>query len=298
MDKVAIIFAPGCYGSFINWCIEYFSGSDVELPFNQNGNSHKRKGKFKFSNKFFIFDQSDEWLLSDYDDYDIIIGHPKTQEDTNLNEIILKILSTNRKIIFLNSTKHSILIHINNKFTKIWTEGFKILEKYDPMVFKNYNKSTEPLIDHEKWMQEALKEARQAMREEEVPVGAVVVFENRIIGRGHNQVETLQDPTAHAEMIAITSAAEKMGDWRLEDCVLYSTIEPCTMCAGAAVLSRIKMIVFGARDPKFGACGSIFEIPTDTRLNHRIDIISGVMEYETAELMQRFFKKIRTNKER
>jgi len=148
MDKVAIIFAPGCYGSFINWCIEYFSGSDVELPFNQNGNSHKRKGKFKFSNKFFIFDQSDEWLLSDYDDYDIIIGHPKTQEDTNLNEIILKILSTNRKIIFLNSTKHSILIHINNKFTKIWTEGFKILEKYDPMVFKNYNKS---LDNFENW---------------------------------------------------------------------------------------------------------------------------------------------------
>ena len=146
-------------------------------------------------------------------------------------------------------------------------------------------------------MEFAIKEAEKALEKEEVPIGAVVVSENKIIGKGHNLTESLKDATAHAEMIAITSAADKLGDWRLENCILYSTIEPCTMCAGAAVLSRIKTIVFGARDPKFGACGSIFEVPTDVRLNHRIDLISGIMEYETAELMQRFFKKLRQKKE-
>jgi tRNA(adenine34) deaminase len=152
-------------------------------------------------------------------------------------------------------------------------------------------------IDHQYFMEYAIREAEKAFEKEEVPIGAVVVNDNKIIGKGHNQTESLKDATAHAEMIAITSAAEKIGDWRLDDCILYSTIEPCTMCTGAAVLSRIKTIVFGARDPKFGACGSIFEIPTEPRLNHRIEIISGVMEYETAELMQRFFQKIRKGKE-
>ncbi|MFH2036111.1 MAG: tRNA adenosine(34) deaminase TadA, partial [Candidatus Zixiibacteriota bacterium] len=152
-------------------------------------------------------------------------------------------------------------------------------------------------IDHNYFMDMALREAEKAYECEEVPIGAVVVHRNKIIGRGHNQTITLKDATAHAEMIAITSAAEIIGDWRLENCTLYSTIEPCTMCAGAAVLSRIETIVFGARDPKFGACGSIFEIPTDPRLNHRIEIIPGIMEYETAELMQRFFRDIRKRRE-
>jgi len=147
-------------------------------------------------------------------------------------------------------------------------------------------------------MEHAFREAKLAFRESEVPIGAIVVIKNKIIGRGHNRTEALKDATAHAEMIAITSAAESYGDWRLDDSILYSTIEPCAMCAGAAVLSRIKTIVYGAPDPRFGACDSLFNIPTDTRLNHRIEIVSGVMAEESVELMQLFFKQVRNNKEK
>lgn len=153
-------------------------------------------------------------------------------------------------------------------------------------------------LNHGFFMEQAMREAQRAFEESEVPIGAVVVMKNRIIGRGHNRTESLKDATAHAEMIAITSAAENHGDWRLDDSILYSTVEPCAMCAGAAVLSRIKTIVYGAPDPRFGACRSLFEIPTDTRLNHRIEIISGVMEKEAVELMQLFFQQVRQNKER
>ncbi len=154
------------------------------------------------------------------------------------------------------------------------------------------------LYDHNYFMEYALREAQLAFEKSEVPIGAVVAHENKIIGRGHNRTESLKDATAHAEMIAITSAAEYMSDWRLDDCVLYSTIEPCAMCAGAAVLSRIKTIVFGAPDPRFGACGSLFNIPVDKRLNHRIEVVSGIMEKEAVELMQLFFREVRKNKER
>ncbi len=147
-------------------------------------------------------------------------------------------------------------------------------------------------------MEYAFREAQLAFEEFEIPIGAVVVIKNKIIGRGHNQTEALKDATAHAEMIAITSAADTHGDWRLDDSILYSTIEPCAMCAGAAVLSRVKTIVYGAPDSRFGACNSLFNIPTDTRLNHRIEIISGVMEKESVELMQLFFKQVRKNKEK
>ena len=132
----------------------------------------------------------------------------------------------------------------------------------------------------------------------EVPVGAVVVFEDRIIGRGYNQTESLHDATAHAEIIALSAAYNHFGDWRLENCYLFCTLEPCAMCAGAAVLSRIKTIVYGASDPKFGACGSIFNIPTEERLNHRIEVVSGIIEEEVAELMKLFFQQVRENKER
>jgi len=152
--------------------------------------------------------------------------------------------------------------------------------------------------DHQFFMEQALKEAQNGFEESEVPVGAVVVKDGRIIGRGHNRTESLKDATAHAEMIAITSAAGVVGDWRLDDCILYCTIEPCAMCAGAAVLSRIKTIVYGARDARFGACGSIFEVPTEKRLNHRIEIISGIMEKESLELMQLFFQEVRKKKEK
>jgi tRNA(adenine34) deaminase len=152
--------------------------------------------------------------------------------------------------------------------------------------------------DHNYFMEYALREAQLAFEKSEVPIGAVVAHENKIIGRGHNRTESLKDATAHAEMIAITSAAEYMGDWRLDDCVLYSTIEPCAMCAGAAMLSRIKAIVYGAPDSRFGACGSLFNIPVDKRLNHRIEVVSGIMEKEAVELMQLFFREVRKNKER
>lgn len=155
-----------------------------------------------------------------------------------------------------------------------------------------------PPFDHQYFMEQALREAQKAFEESEVPVGAVVVHDGIIIGRGHNRTEALKDATAHAEMLAITSAAERQGDWRLEDSILYCTIEPCAMCAGAAVLSRIKTIVYGAKDIRFGACGTIFEVPSDKRLNHRVEIISGVMEREATELMQIFFKEVRRRKEK
>lgn len=150
-------------------------------------------------------------------------------------------------------------------------------------------------IEH--FMQIALREAKAAFDEGEVPVGAVVVFDNRVIGRGHNRVEALHDATAHAELIALTAAYEHFGDWRLDGCLLVSTLEPCTMCAGASVHSRIGRIVYGAKDPKFGGCGSIFSIPTDLRLNHRCELIGGVLEAEVSELMRAFFKRVRADKQ-
>ena len=148
------------------------------------------------------------------------------------------------------------------------------------------------------YMQIALQEAAKAFELGEVPVGAVVVFEDRVIGRGYNQTAGLHDATAHAEIIALSAAYNHFGDWRLENCYLFSTLEPCAMCAGAAVLSRIKTIVYGAKDPKFGACGSIFEIPTEKRLNHNIEIVSGVLESEVADLMRLFFQQVRDRKEK
>ena len=142
-------------------------------------------------------------------------------------------------------------------------------------------------------MQEALKEARQAMREEEVPVGAVVVFEDRIIGRGHNQVETLQDPTAHAEMIAITAATNALEKKWLNNATLYVTVEPCSMCAGAMVLARLKRVVYGVQDLKTGAHSSLFNLLNEPRLNHKIEVVPGVMNKECQRLMGEFFLEVR-----
>ncbi len=146
---------------------------------------------------------------------------------------------------------------------------------------------------HERWMREALAEAEKAEAVGEVPIGCVVVHGLSIIGRGHNQTETLQDPTAHAEMIAISAAAASLGSRRLEDCVLYVTLEPCAMCAGAIVLARIPVVVFGAMDPKAGASGSLFRILEDARLNHRCEVISGVIADEASEKLSAFFRKVR-----
>lgn len=143
------------------------------------------------------------------------------------------------------------------------------------------------------YMDEALALARRALDSEDVPVGAVVVREGRIIGRGYNQREHLQDPTAHAEMIALTAAAQAVNCWRLDGCTMYVTLEPCAMCAGALVLSRIDRLVFGATDPKAGACGSLFNIQHDERLNHRIQTTSGVLAEPCGELLRAFFRERR-----
>jgi len=142
-------------------------------------------------------------------------------------------------------------------------------------------------------MQEALKEAAKAFERDEVPVGAVIVYKNRIIARAHNQILTLRDPTAHAEMVAITQAADYLKNERLIDCSLYVTVEPCPMCAGAAVLARIKRIIYGTDDPKSGACGSVLDIARNKKLNHRIEVISGILHEDCALFLKEFFKKKR-----
>jgi tRNA(adenine34) deaminase len=144
--------------------------------------------------------------------------------------------------------------------------------------------------DHDDYMRLALKEAEVARHEGEVPVGAVIIHEGRVIGKAHNQRERLRDPTAHAEMIAITQAAASLDRWRLTGATLYVTLEPCPMCAGALVLARIDRLVYGAADPKNGACGSLYDIVTDGRLNHRLEVISGVLEEECRNLLQNFFR--------
>ena len=145
----------------------------------------------------------------------------------------------------------------------------------------------------EMFMQEAIREAKKAAEEDEVPIGAVVVFENKIIARGYNQVETLKDPTAHAEMIAVTSATSFLSSKWLQQCCLYVTIEPCSMCAGALVLARLGRVCFGAEDIKAGACGSVLNITNHQGLNHRLDIQKGVLAPQCAILLSDFFKKKR-----
>lgn len=143
-------------------------------------------------------------------------------------------------------------------------------------------------------MEEALRLAARAAEAGEVPVGAVIVREGRVIARAHNQVETLKDATAHAEMIALTQASEAVGDWRLEGTELFVTMEPCPMCAGAMVLSRVGRIVYGAPDPIAGACGSVFNIVAEKRLNHRIPVVAGVMSDRCGEILKSFFKSRRS----
>ena len=129
-----------------------------------------------------------------------------------------------------------------------------------------------------------------------MPVGAVIVKDGEIIGRGHNETETAKDPTAHAEMIAIRQAAKNLGGWRLTGCTMYVTTEPCSMCAGAIVWSRISRLFIGTMDPKSGACGSVFNIPQESRLNHFVEIETGLMQEECSSLMKSFFKELRKRK--
>ncbi|MFC1658703.1 tRNA adenosine(34) deaminase TadA [Candidatus Omnitrophota bacterium] len=144
------------------------------------------------------------------------------------------------------------------------------------------------------YMSEALREAQKAGLEDEVPVGCVVVHDRKIIARAHNQVERLKDPTAHAEMIAITQSANYLGSKWLNEASIYVTIEPCSMCAGALVLSRIKRLIYGADDLKAGACGSVMNISNNNRLNHRIKVKKGILGKECGSLLSDYFKKKRS----
>lgn len=148
--------------------------------------------------------------------------------------------------------------------------------------------------DDERFMRAALAEAEAAAASGDVPVGAVVVHQGQIIGRGRNQRELLCDPTAHAEMVALTAAAEHLRSWRLIDCTLYVTLEPCVMCAGAIVQARVPRLVYGATDPKAGGCKSLYTITDDERLNHRVDVQTGVMEQQACGQLQDFFKQQRS----
>ena len=146
------------------------------------------------------------------------------------------------------------------------------------MTFREDENLLQP---HDRWMRVALQLARQAFEEGEVPIGAIVVHNNQIIGEGYNQRETLNDPTAHAEMIAITQAAQSLDSWRLLDCTIYVTLEPCPMCAGAIVLARIPTVIYGTTDPKGGACHTLYHITEDSRLNHPATLLRRVLQSES-----------------
>jgi tRNA(adenine34) deaminase len=144
-----------------------------------------------------------------------------------------------------------------------------------------------------KFMFAALQEAEQALEEDEVPVGAVIVHKNRIIGRGRNQVELLRDPTAHAEIIALSAAGNYLKNWRLNECEIYVTLEPCVMCTGALLAARINELYFATYDPKYGACGSLYNLAEEGKYNHKIKIYSGIYSSESAQLLKNFFGNIR-----
>ncbi|MCK4536176.1 MAG: tRNA adenosine(34) deaminase TadA [Desulfuromonadales bacterium] len=146
------------------------------------------------------------------------------------------------------------------------------------------------------FMREALLEAELARQKGEVPIGAVIVLDGAIVGRGHNLRETSNDPTTHAEMVAIREAAEHIDHWRLLDTTLYVTLEPCTMCMGATILARIPRLVFGCRDPRAGAVGSIYDFSQDERFNHKVEVTEGVLSEECSQLLSGFFKELRAGK--
>jgi len=150
-------------------------------------------------------------------------------------------------------------------------------------------------IDKDKFfMREALKEAKKAYKKNEVPVGAVVVYNNKIIAKAHNLNITTNDPTAHAEILALRKASKVLRNYRLPDCELYTTLEPCPMCAGAMVYARIKRLVYAAEDPKSGCCKSVLNIVNNKKLNHRIEVVSGVCKKEAEKLLKKFFKRLRS----
>lgn len=147
--------------------------------------------------------------------------------------------------------------------------------------------------DDESGIRAALREADESLRRDEVPIGCVIVHDGIVVGRGHNQVESLQDATAHAEILAIGAASNALGSWRLNECTLYVTLEPCSMCAGAIVLARLGRVVYGAPDPKAGGCGSVLDVLGERRLNHRAELTGGVLAEECGERLREFFRRRR-----
>ena len=143
--------------------------------------------------------------------------------------------------------------------------------------------------EHERWMERAVGEARRALEHDDVPIGAIVVHDGEVVGAGHNEREHRQDPTAHAEVIALRAAAAALGSWRVLDATLYVTLEPCAMCAGAIVLARVPHVVFGCPDPKAGAAGSVLDVLAEERLNHRPEVVAGVLADECSALLRDFF---------
>lgn len=150
--------------------------------------------------------------------------------------------------------------------------------------------------NHEYWMQKAIVEAGKAQAKDEVPIGCVIVRAGQVIARGHNLRESAQDPSAHAELVAIRKAARKLGSWRLLETTLYVTLEPCLMCMGAIILARIPTVVFGCFDPKGGAAGSLYDLSHDSRLNHSVEIVSPILEKECSTLLSSFFSGLRQRK--
>lgn len=144
--------------------------------------------------------------------------------------------------------------------------------------------------DHAYWMKQALVQAEKAFKLKEIPVGAIIIKDDKVIGRGYNQREQLNDPTAHAEIIAITAAANTLEEWRLNNCTLYVTKEPCSMCAGAIINARLKMIVFGCYDEEEGCCGSLYQLCGDPRFKTMVSVMGGVMESQSLSLIKDFFK--------
>lgn len=162
---------------------------------------------------------------------------------------------------------------------------------------ENIDIASDLLLEHEQWMREAIAEARKAEALGEVPIGAVIVQGGAIIGRGYNLRETTLDSTAHAEMVAIREASKALNSWRLLDCTLYVTLEPCPMCAGAMVQSRVPRTVYGTPDPKAGCAGTLMNLLEEPRFNHRTEIISGILQEECAELLTSFFRQLRQKRQ-
>ena len=189
------------------------------------------------------------------------------------------------------------LIPVSRRFESSRAHHFSVLgfRSYDvTLKTGDRKKEVEPTSKvHQSYMAEALSEARKAVAVGEIPIGAVVVKDGCVIGRGHNLRETANDPTAHAEIVAIREASRALGTWRLEGCTMYVTVEPCAMCAGAIVLARIPTLVLGTRDPKAGACGSLMNIVQDERLNHRVSVVEGILAEECQVILKEFFSRLR-----